>query len=78
MATDLVQPKVGYVTPTGNFKLVKQIESLDEFWKVINTDKSIFARHRIYPSAFFHSWQIKLINDWIQSGYFFTVNKIIK
>jgi hypothetical protein len=53
----------------------KKIESLDEFWLVINSEKSIFARHRLYPSAFFLSWQIKLIKSWIDQGFFYTINK---
>lgn len=58
------------------FKLTEKIETLDEFWKVVNEDKSIFARHRMYPSAFFMSWQIKLINEWLNRGWFFRAIKI--
>jgi len=55
----------GHVVKSGNFKLVRKITSLDEFWHVINSQKSLFARHRVYPSAFFLSWQIKTVNSWI-------------
>ena len=61
---------VGFSTKTG-FKLTKKIETLDEFWQIINTDKSIFARHRMYPTAFFQSWNIRLIKMWIDAGWFF-------
>jgi len=61
---------VGFVTKTG-FTLTKRIESLDEFWQIINSDKSIFARHRMYPTAFFQSWNIRLIKRWLDAGWFF-------
>ena len=60
----------GYITKTG-FKLIKKVETLDEFWNIINEDKSIFARHRMYPTAFFMSWNIRLIKRWLDKGWFF-------
>lgn len=60
----------GLIVSGGNFKLKKKIETLDEFWEVINTEKSFFARHRMYPTAFFFSWQIKSINQWLSGGWF--------
>jgi hypothetical protein len=60
----------GSVTKTG-FKLIKKVETLDEFWNIINEDKSIFARHRMYPTAFFMSWNIRLIKRWLDAGWFF-------
>ena len=61
---------VGLIVSGGNFRLKKKIETLDEFWQVINTEKSFFARHRMYPTAFFFSWQIKSINQWLVAGRF--------
>lgn len=69
--------KLGEKTKTG-YVLVKKIESLDEFWQAIQTNKSIFARHKMYPSAFFYSWPIKLIKEWIDYGRFFIAYKIEK
>ena len=60
----------GLIVSGSNFKLKKKIETLDEFWEVINTEKSFFARHRMYPTAFFFSWQIKSINQWLSGGWF--------
>ena len=60
----------GFITKSG-FKLNKKIETLDEFWQIINTDKSIFARHKMYPTAFFYSWNIRLIKQWLDAGWFF-------
>lgn len=65
----------GATVKSGNFNLVKRIETLDEFWSVINSDKSFFARHRMYPTAFFFSWQIRQINIWIKNGWFWTTVK---
>lgn len=62
--------KVGFKTKTG-FELTKKIETLDEFWQVINQDKSLFARHRMYPTAFFMSWPIRLVKIWLDKGWFF-------
>ena len=60
----------GLVVSKGNFKLKKKIETLDEFWRVINTEKSLYFKNKMYPTAFFFSWQIKNINRWISAGYF--------
>lgn len=65
-----IVPTVGFVTKHG-FKLIKKVETLDEFWRIINEDKSIFARHRMYPTAFFMNWNIRLIKTWLDDGWFF-------
>lgn len=71
MKTEL---RVGNITSTG-FKLTKKIETLDEFWDVINTDISLFARHRMYPTSFFMSWNIKLIKKWLEAEWFYRAYK---
>jgi hypothetical protein len=65
----------GNIVPGGNFKLKKKIETFDEFWEVINTEKSFFARNRMYPTAFFFSWQINTINKWLSGGCFWVTEK---
>jgi len=67
--------KPGNITMTG-YRITEKIETLEVFWQVINKDKSIFARDRMYPTAFFHSWSIRLIKQWIDKGYFYTAYKI--
>lgn len=74
----MIELKKGVIVKSGNFILNKKIETFEEFWHVINTDKSIYARHRMYPTAFFLSWQLRLIMGWIKQGYFWTTIKIIK
>lgn len=64
----------GYKTTTG-FTLMREITTLDQFWRAINTEKSIFARHRMYPTAFFFSWQIKTIKEWIDAGRFYIATR---
>ncbi len=68
----------GAIIPPGNFVLVERIESLDRFYEVLQNNPSIFARHRMYPSAFFLSWQIKECKSWLDQGYFWKTLKIIK
>lgn len=58
-----------------NFKLVKRIDSLDEFMVVLKRDKSFYARHKVYPTAFFFSWHIALVYEWMNSGWFWTIEK---
>jgi hypothetical protein len=64
---DILAP--GTVILSGNFKLVKKIEDLNEFWAVLK-HKNRFARHRMYPSF---SWTLRTIDAWIKAGYFWTV-----
>lgn len=68
--------KEGYIIKSGNFMLTKKIKSLDEFYEIISEDDSVFARHRMYPTSFFFSWQIKLIKNWINQGLFYRAIKI--
>ena len=68
--------KTGMITKYGNHIIKEQINSLDEFWDYISHSGIIYARHKVYPSAFFFSWQIKLIKRWIDNKYFFKVEKI--
>ena len=64
------------ITKQGNHIIKENINSLDEFWEYISHSEIVYARHKVYPSAFFFSWQIKLIKRWIDSKYFFKVEKI--
>jgi hypothetical protein len=68
------QRKVGFRTESG-FEFIKKIESLDEFWNALQSEKSIYARHRMYPTAFFRSWNITLISNWMNKGWFFIARK---
>ena len=66
----------GYIIESGNFKLNKNIQSLDELWDIINSNKSIFARHRMYPTSFLLSWNIRLIKQWMDAGWFWTTDPL--
>jgi hypothetical protein len=66
---DILAP--GTVILSGNFKLVKKIEDLNEFWAVLKHKKSFYARHRI-PHLLL-SWTLRTIDAWIKAGYFWTV-----
>jgi hypothetical protein len=65
--------KTGDLVQNSRYRLAQKITTLDDFWYYINTYQSIYARHRIYSSAFFFSWHIKTIKQWIDNGYFYTV-----
>lgn len=58
-----------------NYVLENKINSLDELWGVLKANPSLFARHRPYPSAFIMSWSIKLISEWINKGWFWTIKR---
>jgi hypothetical protein len=68
----------GEITQSGNFELDRQITNLNEFYAVITSHKSIFARHRMYPAAFFFSWQMREVKKWIDARWFWTTLKIEK
>ena len=59
----------GYITSSKNFKLLKKVESLDEFWNAINSEKSLFGRHKMYASSFFLAWSLKTSKTWIDNGW---------
>lgn len=68
--------KLGDTTGSG-YKLIREIKSLDEFWNIINSEKSIYARNQMRPTAFFYNWSIRLIKIWMIRGWFFQTEKII-
>jgi hypothetical protein len=58
-----------------NFKKVKLIDSLDEINRVMKENKSLFVRHKVYPSAFIQNWSMRLVSDWISKQYFWTIER---
>lgn len=63
-----------------NFEIKKRIKTLDELYRVLNEEKSLYVCNwkRISPTAFLLSWQFKLITKWLYSGQFYTIKKIKK
>lgn len=68
--------KSGELISDGKFEVINQVKDLNEFWEVINSDVSIFARHRIQPTAFFFSWHLKTVKQWIDEGCFYRINRV--
>lgn len=68
-------PKVGEQI-SRNFKATEQIASLDQLYKTIRENKSIYARNRIYPAAFFLNWPIKLCHEWLTAGWFWKIERL--
>lgn len=69
--------ETGLMTDSGNFVLTKKVESLDELWEIINSKPSIFARHKMYPTAFFRSWHLRLCKNWIDNGWLWDTDEAI-
>lgn len=69
--------KVGLTTKSG-YLLTEKINTFEEFWDYLNKGKIIFARHKVYPTAFFFHWKLNLIHNWILSGRFYKVIKLEK
>ena len=44
--------ETGSITKNRNHIIKEQINSLDEFWDYISHSVIIYARHKVYPSAF--------------------------
>lgn len=68
--------ETGAVIPSGNYKLKRQIIGLDEFYDFISRDKTIYAKNRVYSTAFFFSWHIKTVKNWIDNGWFWIIDSI--
>jgi hypothetical protein len=66
----------GAITDSGNFRLTKKITDLNGLWEVLNNNQSLFARHRIYPAAFFMSWHFREVKVWLDRGWFWEAEKV--
>ena len=73
---ELKRNQVKNMAIVGSFMLVKKIKTFEEFYNYLKNNKSIFARHRVYPCAFFFNWQIRACKSWIIGGYFYTIERI--
>lgn len=65
----------GMVTKSGNFILKKRITSLDEFWAAANSHSVMFARHRVFPTAFLIGFTVKTVSEYVKNGWFWIVEK---
>ncbi len=68
----------GVVTRSGNFMLTKKVTDFNRFIELLDTEKSIFMRHRMYPTSFIVGWPIRLCRIWIRGGYVWETEKINK
>lgn len=65
---------VGDKIKTG-WTLIKRIESIGEFWEVINSMPSIFWNYKMMPSSFFMNWHLREVTSGINSGMFFIAKR---
>jgi len=73
---DNMRLESGLVIRSGNFILTKKVETLSRFAEMLTTQKSIFMRHRMYPSAFLMGWPIRLCMIWIRCGMVWETERI--
>lgn len=69
--------KVGAISPNG-YILTKRIDNFIDLYKYLKNYKSIFARHKLYPTAVIINWNIALCEQWLNLGYFYEIIKIDK
>lgn len=60
----------------GNFKIVKKIETIQELVDWLYHNPSIYWRFKVTSSAFFIAWQLRTIMNNLDSGQFYTIEKI--
>lgn len=66
----------GLKVRSGNFELTEKITSFEDLYQYLKTHKTIFARHKVYASAFYLRWQIALCEDWVSKGYFWKIKDL--
>lgn len=60
-----------------NYIFEKKIESMDELYKILKTEKSIFWRHRPFPTAVIMQQKMIVIEIGLQYGVFWKIKKKI-
>lgn len=60
----------------GSFILVEKIDCLLDLVDYLNTEKSIFWRHRVHPTSFFLSWPLRLVLSTLNGGHFYKIERI--
>jgi len=58
-----------------NFVFDKQINSLEEFEKVIKKDVSLFYNHSVYPTAFVIHQSYSVLRYQIEHGNIWTIKR---
>lgn len=62
----------------GSFVLTKQITSFTVLHEHLYNSKSIFARHKMYPTSFIIGWPYKVVCTWLNAGCFWETKRIKK
>lgn len=70
--------QAGTKTTSGNFMLVRRIETIEQFDRLTATNKSVFWRHRMYPSAFMRNLSFNVIKKSMKYGLIWTAIKTQK
>lgn len=59
-----------------NFKFKKRIENVCELYEILETKKSIFWNHRMFPTAVIMQQKLTTINVALKYGHFWDVDPI--
>lgn len=73
-----IVPKSGLVLPSGNFQLTVPVTSLDRLMELINTKRSIFIRHKMWPTSWVLSQHLREVDKLIKQGLIWESVKLIK
>jgi hypothetical protein len=73
---DNMRLEVGVLTRSGNFRLTKKVTDFNRFIELLDTEPSIFMRHRMYPTSFVIGWPIRLCRIWIKCGMIWETEKV--
>jgi hypothetical protein len=60
----------GSRTLSNNFMLLKKVTSSDKLYELLNSKKSIFFAHKMYPSAWVMSFQYRYVQTRLKAGLF--------
>ena len=61
-----------------NFVLDRKIKSLEQLSVILKTHHTIFWNFKVFPTAFFLSWQFRTADSGVKKGLFWTVTRIKK
>lgn len=59
-----------------NFELVEQIKTMSDLIIELDNKPSIFWRHKVMPTSFFYSWQLRQVVFNLNQGFFWKIKRI--
>lgn len=62
--------ETGKTLKSGNFMLIGQIKDLNELYMYLQSSPSVYFAHKMYPSAWIMSLQLRYVKNRIDQGLF--------